>query len=41
MNMFMLTFLLFTFSKLGHCPMTSHYYFLMKNSDFEWNEHID
>ena len=31
----------FYFSKLGHCPMTLHYYFVMKQSDFELIEHKD
>ena len=38
--MYMLTSLVDTFSKLGHCPMTSHYSSSMKNCDFEWKEHI-
>ena len=38
--MYMLTSLSDAFRKLGHCPMTSHNCSSIKNSDFEWKEHI-
>ena len=36
----MFTSLSDAFRNLGHCPMTSHNCYSIKNSDFEWKEHI-